>query len=55
MFKIPDEYADNLDFQEFLNREFNSTAANATMEELSEFAFSSIEAAIKAFEQFAEN
>jgi hypothetical protein len=28
MFKILDEYADNSDFQEFLNREFNSTAAN---------------------------
>lgn len=38
-------------FQEFLNREFDNTATNATMEELAEFAFGTIEDAIAAFEE----
>ena len=49
MQEIPDKYTNNPDFQEFLNREFGHTAANATMEELAEFAFGNIEDAINSF------
>ena len=42
---------DNAEFQEFLNREFDSVAAWASVEELSEFAFGSLEEAIEAFEE----
>ena len=53
--EIPEKYENNPDFQEFLNREFNDTAMHATMEELAEFAFGSIDAAIKAFEARIKN
>jgi len=46
-----EKYANNHDFQEFLSREFDHTAANATIEELAEFAFGSIQAAIEAYEK----
>ncbi|MHC4659452.1 MAG: hypothetical protein ACYS83_09810 [Planctomycetota bacterium] len=45
------KYADEPDFQEFLNREFDHTTVYATMEELAEFAFGSIQAAIEAYEK----
>lgn len=47
-----EQYENNPDFQEFLNREFNKCSTNATMEELVEFAFGSVDNAIKAFEEF---
>ena len=46
-----DLYENSPDFREFLNREFDHTAANATIEELAEFAFGSIEEAIEAYEK----
>ena len=46
-----EEYADDPDFQEFLNREFDHTAVGATMEEIAEFAFGSVEEAIEAYEK----
>ena len=49
------KYADNPDFQEFLNREFDHTAADATMEELAEFGFGSVDAAIEAYEKHKKN
>ena len=51
MDEIPEQYENNSDFQEFLNREFDKTAVDATMEELAEFAFGSIDAAIETYEQ----
>jgi hypothetical protein len=46
-----EKYANDPDFQEFLNREFEHTAAHATIEELAEFAFGSVDGAIAVFEQ----
>ncbi len=46
--------ADNPEFLEFLNKQFNDVAANATMEELAEFAFGGMEDAIEAFRKFQE-
>ena len=46
-----DKYADNPDFLEFLNGQFNDVAANATSDELAEFAFGSMDEAVKAFEE----
>lgn len=51
MFEIPDQYIDNPAFQEFLNREFDHTAVDATIEELAGFAFGGLEVAITAFEE----
>lgn len=45
------QYENNLEFLEFLNREFDRSAVGATMEELAEFAFGSVDAAIEAFEK----
>ena len=39
------------DFLEFLNREFNETAVNATIQELAEFAFGSIEEAVRDYQE----
>ena len=50
MTEMPAKYSDDAGFQEFLNREFDKTAVHATMEELAEFAFGSMEEAIAAFE-----
>jgi len=49
MLKLPDKYVSDSEFQEFLNREFDKTVSNATMEELAEFAFGSVEVAISAY------
>jgi len=49
MNRISPQYENNPDFLEFLNREFDRTAANATIEELAEFAFGSVDAVIEAF------
>jgi len=51
MSKEIEQYTNNPDFQEFLNREFDRTAVVASMEELAEFAFGSIEEAAEAFEK----
>ena len=45
-------YENNPDFLEFLNREFDKTAVDATIEELAEFAFGSMEKAIESFNQW---
>jgi len=45
------KYVDNPHFQEFLNREVDHTAVYATMEELAEFAFGSMEEAVKVFNE----
>ena len=50
-----EQYENNPDFQEFLNREFDHTAVHATMDELAEFAFGSWEEAIEAFEERIKN
>ncbi|MHC4624948.1 MAG: hypothetical protein ACYS4W_13715 [Planctomycetota bacterium] len=50
-----EKYSDDPDFREFLNREFGQTAVHATMEELAEFAFGSIEAAMEAYEEKIKN
>ena len=49
-----EQYENDTDFQEFLNSEFSKTAVDATMEELAEFAFGSMEEAGKAFAQSKE-
>ena len=46
-----EQYEGDLGFQEFLNRQFDKTAVHATIEELAEFAFGSINEAVKAFEE----
>jgi len=45
------QYDTNSEFLEFLNSEFNKTAVDATMEDMAEFAFGSMELSIKAFEE----
>ena len=50
MNRISSQYENDPEFQEFLNREFNHTAVDATMEELAEFAFGSIDVAIQTYE-----
>jgi len=45
----PIKYDENPEFLEFLTREFDATATNATIEEQAEFAFGDIEAAITAY------
>ena len=52
MDKTMQKYADDSDFQEFLNREFDKTAVDATMDEIAEFAFGSFDDATEAFEQY---
>ena len=49
-----EEYVDNFDFLEFLNREFDKTALDATIEELAEFAFGGFDEAVQAFEEQKE-
>ena len=43
---------DNEGFREFLNREFDKVAVGATVEDLAEFAFGSLEEAVVAFEKY---
>jgi len=50
-----DQYENNPDFLEFLNREFDYTAVHATIEELAEFAFGSMGEAVKVFEERKED
>ena len=51
MCKITEKYVNDPEFQEFLNREFNKTAVDATMEELAGFSFGSIDDAVEMFEK----
>ena len=46
-----EQYEDDTEFLEFLNRGFDHTAVHATIEELAEFTFGGIEEAIRAFEE----
>ena len=55
MNELAKQYEENLEFLEFLNREFNKTAVDATMEELAEFAFGGFDEAVKAFEEFKKD
>jgi hypothetical protein len=48
----PMKYDENPEFLEFLTREFDTTATSATIEELAEFAFGSLAAAVETFEEF---
>ena len=50
-----EQYENNPQFLEFLNREFDKTAVDATMEELAEFAFGGFDEAVKAFEEFKKD
>ena len=50
-----EEYVGNRGFLEFLNREFDKTAVDATVEELAEFAFGGFDEAVKAFEEFKKD
>ena len=50
-----EEYVSNGDFLEFLNKEFDKTAVDATIEELAEFAFGGFDEAVKAFEEFKKD
>lgn len=54
MHEKEEQYDTNSEFLEFLNREFDKTAVDATMEELAEFAFGSIKEAFQAFEEQKE-
>ena len=49
---VPEEYAENPGFLEFLGSEFDKTAADATVEKLAEFAFGGVNEALEAFEEY---
>ena len=51
MGKTREQYQNNADFLEFLSREFDKTTGHATIEELAEFAFGSLDAAIEAYQE----
>ena len=46
---IYEKYIDDFKFLEFINKTFNAIAIEATVEELAEFAFGSIDEAITEF------
>ncbi len=50
-----EQYENNPEFLEFVNREFDRTAVDATIEELAEFAFGGFDEAVKAFEEFKKD
>jgi len=50
-----EQYENNPEFLEFLNREFDKIAVDATVEELAEFAFGGFDEAVKAFEEFKKD
>ena len=49
--KIDSKIIESPKFFEFLNREFEKTATQATIEELAGFAFGNLEEAIKAYKE----
>ncbi len=50
--EIPDKYTDDREFLMVLNSRFDDIAGEATLEELAEFAFGSIEEAIEYYEEW---
>jgi len=46
------KYEENPEFLRFLNREFDKTAVDAPVDELADFAFGSLDAAITAFVEY---
>jgi hypothetical protein len=52
---LEDKYINNPEFFEFVNKEFESVAVDATIEELAEFAFGGIEEAIKQFNETSDD
>ena len=52
---LEDKYINNPEFFEFVNKEFESVAADATIEELAEFAFGSIEDAIEEYNELSDD
>jgi len=55
MNQIGEKYMNNPDFHKFIDREFDKTAVQSTIEELAEFAFGSLDAAIQAYEERIKN
>ena len=55
MGKTTEQYENNADFLEFLSREFDKTTIHATIEELAEFTFGSLDAAIEAYQEGIKN
>jgi hypothetical protein len=52
MTEIPESYANETAFHEFLDREFDRTAVTAPLEDLAQFAFGGVEEAIMAYEHY---
>ena len=50
-----EQIIESTEFLEFIDREFRNTSKNATVEELAEFPFGSVEEAFRAFNNFADN
>jgi hypothetical protein len=48
-------HENNPEFLEFLSRKFDKIAVDATIEELAEFAFGSLEKAIEEFEKYKKD
>jgi hypothetical protein len=55
MIKNCELYENDPVFQEFLIKEFDKTTIGATIEELAEFAFGSLDKAIEAFKESSKN
>jgi len=51
MREIPEQYVDDTCFLEWLNSQFNATAAHATAEDLAEFAFGDVKTTIAAYQE----
>jgi hypothetical protein len=49
--EMPDKFADDPRFVEFLYREFDKTVPYATLEDIAKFAFGSVELAISAYKE----
>jgi hypothetical protein len=52
---LEEKYLNDPEFLEFVNREFRSTAMHASIEELAEFAFGSIEDAIEEYNESSDD
>ena len=46
-----EQYENDPNFQEFLNKAFDHAAVDATIEELAEFAFGGMDEAVEAFNE----
>jgi len=49
--QLETDYVDDANFREFISREFRNMAKEACVEELAEFAFGDLLAAIEAFKK----